>query len=94
MASSFEADKSIKANEKGSRLTPASHTLNANTGAIGVSMCCMTGAKETPFDAGNSPMTPNQWDTMIQVVAGLAKRYGILVTPKTIYHARCSPISV
>jgi hypothetical protein len=86
------ADKSIKANERGSRLSQASHTLNANTGAIGVSMCCMAGATETPFDAGRSPMTQVQWDTMVEVVADLAKRYGIFVTPKTILtHAEVEP---
>jgi N-acetylmuramoyl-L-alanine amidase/Bacterial SH3 domain len=86
------ADKSIKANERGSRMTPAAHTLSANPGAIGVSMCCMAGAIERPFDAGRSPMTKVQWDTMIDVVADLAKRYGILVTPKTILtHAEVEP---
>jgi hypothetical protein len=86
------ADTSIKANQKGSRMKQASHTLNANTGAIGVSMCCMAGAKEAPFDAGKSPMTKIQWDTMIAVVADLAQRYGILVTPKTILsHAEVQP---
>jgi hypothetical protein len=86
------ADKSIKANEEGSGLVPASHTLNANTGAIGVSMCCMAGAIERPFDAGRSPMTKVQWDTMINVVADLAKRYRIPVTPKTILtHAEVEP---
>jgi hypothetical protein len=86
------ADTSIKANEKGSGLKPASHTLNANSGAIGVSMCCMANAVESPFNAGKAPMTKAQWDTMIEVVADLSKRYKIPVTPKTILtHSEVQP---
>ena len=73
-------------------MTPASHTLNANSGAIGVSMCCMAGAREQPFSAGTAPMTQVQWDTMIAVVADLARRYNIPVTPVTILtHAEVQP---
>jgi hypothetical protein len=86
------ADTSIKANEAGSGMRQASHTLNANTGAIGISMCCMAGAVESPFNAGRSPMTKPQWDKMIEVAADLAKRYRIPVTPKTILtHAEVEP---
>lgn len=79
-------DRSIKANEAGSGMTPASHTLNANTGAIGVSICAMGGTdvRESPFAAGRYPITRAQWDMAIDAVAALAKRYGIPVTPKTI----------
>lgn len=85
-------DHSINANERPSTRPRASHTKNANTGAIGVSMCCMHDAKERPFDAGPSPMTRTQWDKMITVVADLARAYGILVTPQTILtHAEVQP---
>lgn len=86
-------DRSIKANERGSGLKPrASHTLNANTGAIGVSMCCMAGAKERPFSAGRHPLTEVQWQRMIEVVSDLARRYGIPVTPATVLtHAEVHP---
>lgn len=79
-------DKSIKANEAGSGMTPASHTLNANTGAIGVSICSMGGAdvRESPFVAGKYPITREQWDMAIDALADLARRYAIPVTPKTI----------
>jgi hypothetical protein len=84
--------RSIKGNERGSGLPRASHTRNANTGAIGVSMCCMFRAKESPFDAGAAPMTRTQWDRMIDVVADLALEYGIPVTPLTILtHAEVEP---
>jgi hypothetical protein len=84
----------IDANAKGSRKKPASHTLNANTGAIGVSMCCMGGrdVKENPFVAGPFPMSRVQWDKMVDVVAALSKRYGVPVTSKTILtHAEVEP---
>lgn len=79
-------DKSIKANEAGSGMTPASHTLNANTGAIGVSICSMGGTdvRESPFVAGKYPITREQWDMAIDALANLARRYAIPVTPKTI----------
>jgi hypothetical protein len=86
------ANKSIAANAPGSGMTPASHTRNANTGAIGVSMCCMAGARESPFSSGPHPMTQVQWDAMIEVVAALAKRYQIPVTRSTILtHAEVQP---
>lgn len=87
-------DRAIDANQKGSGKTPASHTLNANTGAIGISMCCMGGqdVRENPFVAGPFPMTRVQWDKMVEVVAALSRRYGIPVTSKTILtHAEVEP---
>lgn len=88
----IRGDKSIEANARGSGMRQASHTLNANTGAIGVSMCCMRGAVEAPFDPGPSPMTETQWNVMTEVVAELAARYRILVAPTTILtHAEVQP---
>lgn len=62
----------------------AAHTLNCNGGSIGVSLCCMAGAEERPFDAGRYPMTRAQWNAMTMVVAELCKYYRIKVTPKTV----------
>lgn len=62
----------------------AAHTLNLNTGSIGVSVCCMANAIERPFDAKNFPMKQKQWETMAQVVAELCDFYDIPVTPKTV----------
>lgn len=85
-------DRSIKANERGSGMARASHTKNANTGAIGVSMCCMHRATERPFSAGGHPLTEAQWLRMIEVVADLARRYRIPVTPSTVLtHAEVQP---
>jgi len=62
----------------------AAHTLNCNTGSIGVSLCCMAGAVESPFNAGSAPMTRTQWEALPAVLADLCRRYSIPVTPKTV----------
>ena len=61
----------------------AAHTLGANTGAIGISMCCMAGAVEG-LSNGKFPMTARQFETMLNAVAQLADRYNITVTDRTI----------
>jgi N-acetylmuramoyl-L-alanine amidase len=62
----------------------AAHTYRLNTGSIGVSVCCMAGANESPFNAGSFPMTQKQWETMCDVVAELCQEYDILITPQTV----------
>ena len=61
----------------------AAHTLNCNTGSIGVAVCCMVEAVERPFKAGKCPMTQEQWEAMAEVVAELCRFYRISVTPQT-----------
>jgi hypothetical protein len=75
---------SIKDNVSTSDGTYAAHTKNLNTGSIGVSLCCMSGAKESPFDAGDYPMTEDQWETLVAVVADLCAFYNIPVTLTTV----------
>lgn len=62
----------------------AAHTKGCNTGSIGVSMCCMAGAKERPFFPGQFPLLEEQWFTMTRVVAELCQAYRIPVTPQTV----------
>jgi hypothetical protein len=62
----------------------AAHTRGANTGSIGVSVCCMSGAEERPFKPGSYPMTKRQWEVMIAVVAELCRNYGIEPLPHTV----------
>jgi hypothetical protein len=62
----------------------AAHTLNCNTGSIGLSMCCMAGAIERPFKPGKYPLTSSQWSAAARAAADLCRRYGIPVTPKTV----------
>jgi hypothetical protein len=69
-----------------------SHTLNANGGAIGVSMCCMAGAVERPFSWGRAPMTSAQLDAMALEVARLSRQYDIPVSRYSILtHAEVQP---
>jgi len=83
---------SIAANAPGSGVKMVAHTLNANTGAIGVSLCGMVNAKESPFNAGPNPITKLQWDAGVAAIAELARRYGIPVTHTTILtHAEVGP---
>ena len=74
----------IDLNQAPTRKGYAAHTLNCNSGSIGVSLCCMAGAIESPFNAGKSPMTETQWNRLPQVLADLCRRYGIPVTPQTV----------
>jgi hypothetical protein len=62
----------------------AAHTLNCNSGSIGVSLCGMAGAIENPFSAGGHPLTMQQWAVLPQVLAALCRRYSIPVTPSTV----------
>lgn len=75
---------SIKLNEAPAKKGYAAHTLNCNSGSIGVSLCCMAGAKESPFDAGPQPMTRDQWDMLSSVVADLCREYSIPVGVTTV----------
>lgn len=62
----------------------AAHTLNCNTGFIGVSICSMGGAKESPFDAGVWPLRRLQMDAAVQVLADLCEKYDISPTRKSV----------
>lgn len=82
----------ISANGIGASGPRASHTLSCNTGSIGVSLCCMRGAVERPFNPGPSPMTAIQWQRLAQVCADLCRRYAIQVTERTVLsHAEVQP---
>lgn len=61
----------------------AAHTLNANSDAIGIALCGMGGATESPFDPGKWPIRPIQMDTLIEGCRQLRDVYGIPVTRKT-----------
>lgn len=70
----------------------ASHTLNANTGAIGVACDAMAGARERPFDWGAAPLTWKQIDGMLEVTRDFCVEYDIPVSPwSTLSHAEIQP---
>lgn len=70
----------------------AAHTRGANTGAIGVSMAAMAGARDAPFDWGRAPLTDAQVTAFCRLVAQLAAKYRIQIGPKTVLtHAEVFP---
>ena len=70
----------------------ASHTLGANSNAIGVALDAMGGAVERPFSAGRFPITMQQLDAMAGLVAGLCAEYSIPLTRRTVLsHAEVQP---
>lgn len=62
----------------------AAHTLNCNTGSIGVSLCGMAGAVESPFIPGKQPITREQWTVLAWTIVQLCQRYSIPVSRKTV----------
>lgn len=62
----------------------AAHTLNCNKDSIGVALCAMGNATQSPLNFGKWPIKKGQWDTLVKLVAELAKNYKIPVTPQTI----------
>ena len=62
----------------------AAHTRGCNTGSIGISLACMAGAEENPFDPGAFPMNRTQWDAMIRAIAQLCVFYDIPVMANTV----------
>lgn len=77
-------DQPISANAAPITGPYAAHCLNCNTGSIGVSLCGMAGATESPFSAGRSPITLQQWAVLPGVLADLCRRYAIPVTLGTV----------
>lgn len=70
----------------------AAHTLNCNSGSIGVALCGMAGALEAPFNPGVYPIKWEQVEKLASFLADLRKRYGIMIDRKTILsHAEVQP---
>lgn len=82
----------VEANEKPVKGAYAAHTLNCNTGSIGVSLASMAGAQERPFVKGSSPITDQQLTALVTLVRTLMAKYNILNTRETILtHAEVQP---
>lgn len=70
----------------------AAHTLNCNTGSIGVSLAAMAGAVERPFSAGKHPITAKQLEALYVLIGKLCAQYSIPVTRQTVLsHAEVQP---
>jgi len=62
----------------------AAHTYNCNSYSVGVSVCAMHGAVESPFNKGTYPITAAQEAALVKLVASLSKQYAIPITPTTV----------
>lgn len=70
----------------------AAHTLNMNTGSIGVAVAAMAGAVERPFNAGKFRITEAQLEAFVKLAAALSCKYGIPTTRQTILsHGEVQP---
>lgn len=70
----------------------ASHTLNNNTGWIGVSQDAMAGANGWPMDWGTHPITWEGTDAMLEKTMELCEEYDIPVSRwTTLSHAEVQP---
>jgi len=82
----------VSANEKPVKGKYAAHTLNCNTGSIGVAVAAMAGAVERPFNAGKAPITPAQVKALAALCRDLAAKHKIPVSRETILsHAEVQP---
>ena len=82
----------VAANRKPVKGQYAAHTLNCNTGSIGVAVAAMAGAVERPFSFGDYPITPAQVDALVRLSRDLGREYSIPVTPQTMLsHAEVQP---
>lgn len=87
-----DGDHPPEANERPVAGRYAAHTLNCNTGSIGVALAAMAGAVEAPFSQGRYPITDAQVEALAALCARLCARYGISVTRKTVLsHAEVQP---
>ena len=70
----------------------AAHTLNCNSGSIGVALAAMAGAQERPFKAGAAPVTEAQEKALTALLVKLCDQYQIPVTRETVLtHAEVQP---
>jgi hypothetical protein len=71
----------------------AAHTLNLNTGSIGISMACMGGAEwSNPLGSTKFFPTTEQYQAWTWEIAKLAAQYGIPITKGTVLsHAEVQP---
>jgi N-acetyl-anhydromuramyl-L-alanine amidase AmpD len=70
----------------------AAHTLNCNTGSIGLALCGMVGAVVHPLDVGRAPITEAQIEGACALAARLCAVHKIPVTRRTVLtHAEVQP---
>jgi hypothetical protein len=70
----------------------AAHTLNCNTGSIGIAVAAMGGSEERPLKWGPYPLTKVQMDKLLERTKYYCEKYDIPVTRRTVLsHAEVQP---
>jgi hypothetical protein len=60
------------------------HTRRLNTGSVGIALCGMAGAVDSPFRPGPAPITEAQVEALVEVAAHVARAYGLEVGERTV----------
>jgi hypothetical protein len=74
----------ISANRNTSDRDYAAHTRGLNTDSIGVALCAMAGATESPFREGAYPIKKAQWAALFEVLRDLCEQYNLLPSERTV----------
>jgi hypothetical protein len=61
----------------------AGHTRARNSYRVGIAVCGMAGATESPFNPGKHPFTRTQWDVLAAVCADLLVTYDLDLSEQT-----------
>ena len=70
----------------------AAHVKGFNTGSIGIAVCAMAEASESPFNAGECPIRPVQLRALLLKTVDLCKQYQITIGRETtLSHAEVQP---
>lgn len=68
----------------------AAHTHGLNTGSVGISVCAMFNARQSPLEFGRYPVTGEQWNDLIIACADLCRAYHIAPSEQTLLmHCEC-----
>lgn len=63
----------------------AAHIAKRNTGSIGIALCGMAGAKESPLSIGDFPLRHLQYAVLAELCADLLRACDLRVTPNTLF---------
>ena len=71
----------------------SAHIRAFNTGSIGLSVAAMAGADHKPFKKGQAPITEEQLNAFVEVVAEYADTYGINIDREHVFTHAEAPIT-
>lgn len=87
-----DGDKPPEANRAPLGAGYVQHCGGMNSDNIGISLCGMKDARETPFDKGTAPITMKSYLAGVKLAADLCETYGITVSRNTVFlHSEVLP---